>query len=156
MSKQRIIVCGATGFIGKNILHHFAKKKKYEVIGLFHKRPKFNIKNVKWRKIYLIDTNNIKKIFKKNDIVFQSAATTSGSKDIVNKPYFHVTDNAIMNSIILRETFEKKIKHLIFFSCSVMYNSKKNYVKESDFNLNESIHDKYFGVGWTKVYIEKM
>jgi len=65
-----------------------------------------------------------------------------------------VTDNAIMNSIIFRECFENRIKHVVFFSCTTMYPSQKRPVTENDFNGD--IVDKYFGVGWTKVYIEKL
>ena len=37
----------------------------------------------------------LEKLIKKDDIIIQAAATT-GSKDIVNKPYIHVTDNAVI------------------------------------------------------------
>ena len=155
-SKTRIIICGATGFIGRNILENFAKNRSYNIVAVYNKRPKFFVKNVKWKKVDLLDTTAIKKLFLKNDIVIQAAATTSGSKDIVNKPFIHVTDNAVMNSLILRAGYEKKISKLIFFSCTVMYQSSKRKLKEIDFDANENIHPNYFGVGWTKVYIEKM
>ena len=35
----------------------------------------------------------------KMDIVM-TAATTTGSKDVVNQPYVHVTDNAVMNASV--------------------------------------------------------
>ena len=38
------------------------------------------------------------------DIVIQAAATTSGSKDIVSKPFIHVTDNAVINSYMFRSS----------------------------------------------------
>ena len=37
-----------------------------------------------------------------------------------------------------------------------MYNPDRSPVKETDFSLDEEIHKNYFGVGWTKVYIEKL
>ncbi len=30
--KLNILICGATGFIGKNMTYHFSKKKKYKTI----------------------------------------------------------------------------------------------------------------------------
>ncbi|RJQ13681.1 MAG: NAD-dependent epimerase/dehydratase family protein [Nitrospiraceae bacterium] len=74
----------------------------------------------------------------------------------MTKPYYHVTDNAIMNSLILRAAYEHKVSHVVFFSCTVMYQSSDVPVKETDFNANEEIYPGYFGAGWTKVYIEKM
>ena len=37
-----------------------------------------------------------------------------------------------------------------------MYNPDNSPVTEDDFSLDEGIIDSYFGVGWTKVYVEKM
>ena len=89
------------------------------------------------------------------DVVIQAAATTSGAKEIVSKPYHHVTDNAVMNSFLFRSCHENRVKRLIFFSCTVMYSGAgREAVKESDFNYQ--ITEKYFGAGWTKVYLEKM
>ena len=90
------------------------------------------------------------------DVVIQAAATTSGSKDIVARPYIHVTDNAVMNSLLFRAAFEKKVKHLIFFSCTVMLQSSDKPQSEEDYDANIELHPRYFGVGHTKLYMEKM
>ena len=39
MIKKKILICGATGFIGRNILERFQKNKKYKISALYHKRP---------------------------------------------------------------------------------------------------------------------
>jgi len=90
------------------------------------------------------------------DIVIIAAATTSGAKDIFERPYIHVTDNVIMNSIITRSAFDNNCKHVVFLSCTVMYHSSKNKIKESDFNLNKEIYPNYFGGAWMKIFSEKM
>ena len=61
-----------------------------------------------------------------------------------------------MNSLLLREAFEQKVKHFIFPSCTVMYQSSDVPVKESDFDESVDLYPKYYGGGNTKVYIEKM
>ncbi len=154
--KTKIVILGATGFIGKNLVNFFAKKNQYQVWAVYNSKKKFFNKNVKWLKANLLVQKNVSKVLKKADIVIQAAATTSGSKDIVNEPYLHVTDNAIMNSIILREILKYEIKHFIFFSCTVMLPSKNKKITETDLNLNDEINPKYYGVAWTKLYIEKM
>ena len=50
---------------------------------------------------------------KSADAVLQFAATTSGQR-YRRETYIHVTDNAVMNSYLLRESFEAGIKHFIF------------------------------------------
>ena len=59
------------------------------------------------------------KVLRGKDVVIQAAATTSGSKDIVKKPYIHVTDNAVINSYILRSSYENANK---FFYISQLFN----------------------------------
>ena len=108
-----------------------------------------------WIKADLRKLNNCLKVTKNCDIVIQAAATTSGSKDIINSPYIHVTDNAIMNSYILKSSFINKVKHFIFTSCTVMYKNSETPLNETDVD-NTKIFDGYFGVANTKLYIEKM
>jgi len=153
---MKVLVCGATGFIGRNIAEYFADKDNYEVFGTYYSSKPSDYHNIKMIKVDLTDKDMIDKVINGMDIIIQAAATTSGAKEIVNKPYYHVTDNAVMNSLIFRSAFEHNIKHVIFFSCSVMYQSSDVPLKENDFDANAEIFPSYFGVGWTKVYIEKM
>ena len=61
-----------------------------------------------------------------------------------------------MNSIITRSAFDNNCKHIIFLSCTVMYHSSKNKIKENDLNLNNEIYPNYFGGAWMKIFSEKM
>lgn len=158
MSKKKILVLGCTGFMGRNIVEYFLKLEKYEVHGAALKR---NCKELYWEHFHKTDLTSRKEVnelFQKQkfDIVIQAAANTSGSKDIVERPYLHVTDNAVMNSLILQACFDYNVGHFLFLSCGVMYNPERSPVTEQDFFLDEGIHKRYFGVGWTKVYVEKM
>ena len=151
---KKILILGSTGFIGTNLVNYFLNKNEYKIFAQYHKKiPKFD-KRIKYIKADLTIERNVKKVTKDMDIIIQSAAVTSGSNDIINRPYIHVTENIIMNSLILKHVHINKIKKFIFFSCSVMYPNSEKKLKENDFNYN--IKKEYFGVGWTKVYIEKM
>lgn len=154
----KMLLCGSTGFIGRNLLDHFLGDPQYRILAPYFKTkpPKELIKHprVRFVKADLTDPKAVDEAVKGVDIVIQAAATTSGSKDIVTRPYTHVTDNAVMNSLLFRACYERQVERVIFFSCTVMYAPQEAPVKEEDFNGR--ITDKYFGVGWTKVYIEKM
>lgn len=155
---KQILLLGATGFIGKNVL--LGIKKNYpnsKIICVYFKsRPWIKHKNILWVKGDLRNPNFCKKITKNIDILIQAAATTSGSKDIVNSPSLHVTDNAVMNSYLTKYAHENYVRHFIFFSCTVMYHNSLNPIKEKDFNPKKKIYDKYFGVANTKLYVEKL
>jgi len=155
-SNKNVLVCGATGFIGRNIAESFSRLEGFNVIGVYNKRPKYNCSNMEWVKADLTNVDDVNRVLDGVDVVIQAAATTSGSKDIVSRPYIHVTDNAVMNSFIFRAAFEHKIKHVVFFSCTVMLQSSDMPQSESDYDANIELHPRYFGVGNTKLYMEKM
>jgi nucleoside-diphosphate-sugar epimerase len=153
---RKVLVCGATGFIGRNIAEFLAMRDDLDVYGTHLKSEPLKNERIKMVKADLTHKDDVDKVVQRMDVIIQAAAITSGSKDIVTKPYIHVTDNAVMNSLLFRAAHENNVSHVVFFSCSVMYGPSDVPVKETDFNGNQEIYPSYFGVGWTKVYIEKM
>lgn len=154
--KTKILVCGATGFVGRNIAERLAQRADVELHVVRFNRPEYALPGATWHRADLRDPAQVDQLVAGMDVIIQAAATTSGAKDIVTKPFIHVTDNAVMNSYLFRSAFERKVKHVVFFSCTVMYQSSDTALKESDFDANTPLHPRYFGVGNTKLYIEKM
>ena len=157
-SRKTILIAGATGFIGRNLLNWLSQRDVFRIRAVYNKRPPFQMKNpaVEWVQADLTQHQDVERVMRNVDIVIQAAATTSGSADITQRPYIHVTDNAIMNSLMLRASYDLAIEQFVFFSCSVMYQSSSNPVKEEEFCEADELHPNYFGAGWTKLYIEKM
>lgn len=154
---KNLLICGGEGFIGRNCLEFYEKNGQYNITSTYFSKQKYKpIDGVKYVKVDLRDENQVKEIVKGQDIIIQAAATTTGSKDVVNNPYLHVTDNAVMNSWLFRESMLNNVGHLIFMSCTVMYQSKPTPQKESDWSSSDEIYENYFGVGNTKVYLENM
>ena len=150
---KKITICGATGFIGLNLIKRFSKK--YHVFAIYNKRKPYKITNVSWIKADLTKYKDCLKVTSLSKIIIQAAATTSGSRDIINSPFLHVTDNAIMNSYLLKASYLNKIEKFIFTSCTVMYHHSSKSLNENDVDENR-IYKNYYGVGHTKLYIEKM
>lgn len=158
--KTKVLVCGATGFIGRNMVQQLARRPDLDIVAVRHNRPEYSVdcaaNPIVWHQADLRSSADVSRVTEGVDVIIQAAATTSGAKDIVTRPYIHVTDNAVMNSYLLREALDRRVKHFIFFSCTVMYQSSNTALKESDWDGSIAIHPRYFGVGNTKVYIEKM
>jgi nucleoside-diphosphate-sugar epimerase len=154
--KKKILVCGATGFIGRNVTERLVQRGDFEVTGTYHHSKPYFMKGLEMVKVDLRKEEEVNKVVEGKDIILQMAATTSGAKDIVTRPYIHVTDNAVMNSLLLRSAFDFGVSHFIFPSCTVMYQPSETLVKEEDFNPSIDLLRSYFGIGNTKVYIEKM
>jgi GDP-L-fucose synthase len=153
---KTVLVCGGTGFIGRNVVERLARRSDIKLLATHFRRPAAPIAGVTWRRVDLTDAAQVDAAVQGVDVIVQAAATTSGAKDIVARPYIHVTDNAVMNSLLLRAAHDLGVSHFLFFSCSVMYPSAETPLKEEDFDAAAGIHPRYFGVGWTKVYIERM
>tara|TARA_R110002020_G_scaffold20838_4_gene70688 strand:+ start:6687 stop:7730 length:1044 start_codon:yes stop_codon:yes gene_type:complete len=170
---KSLLICGANGFIGRNCLEFFAKHRseQYNITATYFKEPPslseaeaelagldidHTFPNVEYVKVDLREEEQVKNLLKGKDIIIQAAATTTGSKDVVERPFLHVTDNAVMNSWIFREAFLNKASHVIFPSCTVMYQPKEQPQKETDWSASDEIYHSYFGVGNTKVYLENM
>ena len=152
--KKKILICGASGFIGRNLFETLSKRNDLDVWGTYLTEKFSDNPNI--IRVDLTQKEEVIRATKDFDIIIQAAAVTSGAKDIIERPYIHITDNLIMNSLIFQAAYDNHIKQVIFFSCTVMYPSSKLPVKEKDLDLNSEMYEKYFGAGWTKVYMEKL
>lgn len=155
MKKKKMLICGATGFIGRNVAEHFAQNSDFEVYGTYLNSTPYKNDKISLIKSDLTNRESVNSAVKEMDIVIHMAATTSGAKDIVSRPYMHVSDNAIMSHFLLRAAFDNNIKHFIFPSCSIVYPSQNIApVREEEANM-EKIDKKYFGAAWMKKNVEK-
>lgn len=154
---KKLLICGGEGFIGRNCIEHFKKVGKYQITSTYFKSIKHEpIDGVTYIQVDLRNESEVKEIVKGQQIIIQAAATTTGSKDVIERPYVHVTDNAVMNSWLFREAHLNEVEHLIFFSCTVMYQPNPLPQKESDWSAADEIYGNYFGVGNMKVFSEQM
>ncbi|HLI20074.1 MAG TPA: NAD-dependent epimerase/dehydratase family protein, partial [Stellaceae bacterium] len=154
--RRKILICGATGFIGRNLTEHFAALGDWDVHALRWTRDEYACPGVTWHRADLRRVEDVERVVAGCDVIIQAAATTSGAKDILTRPYIHTTDNAVMNSLLLRAAYEAKVRHFVFFSCSIMYPSREKPLAEDDWDAGVPLAPNYFAAGWSKIYIEKM
>ena len=153
MKKIKILVLGASGFVGSNLINNLSKDSKYILTGTYYRnKPIKKIKKVKFLKLDLLNYIKTDELIKKQDIVIMSAAISSGAKIIQNNPLIHLNDNLRMNINVFESCYKNKISKLIFLSSNTVYPNTEYPVKENDLNYN--FFDKYFIVGWMKSFSE--
>ncbi len=153
---KKILILGSTGFIGRNAAEYFAENSDLEVYGTYFKSSPLDHKNIQMIRADLTNKDDVDRVIRGKNIIIQAAAVTSGIKDVAENPHAFISDNAVMNSLILRSAFDHAVDHLILLSCTVMYQSSEIPLKETDFDANEEMYHSYFGGAWNKVYFEKM
>lgn len=151
---KKVLVAGGAGFVGTNLILKLLEKGA-KVRATIHKSPP-QIKNskVEFVKVDLTKKSDCKKVVEGADLVFMCAANTSGASVIETTPLVHVTPNVIMNSLILEAAHKAGVKKFLFISSNTVYPLTDYAVKEDD--VNYSLYEKYFPVGWMKLFTEKM
>ena len=117
MGKKKILVCGATGFIGRNIAEHFSDNEKFEVFGTYNTRTPYNNMKIQFIKVDLTKQEEVKGLAEGKDILINAAAVTSGSASY--KAERDVSQNILINSNVIQESYDSQIKqhlyHTIFY-----------------------------------------
>ena len=134
MSKQKILITGAAGFIGSS-LSRYLDKSKYKIYGVddLSTGTKSNLNNtIKFIKADLSKQKNLKLLPKEVDYVFHLAGQSSGEKSFYD-PENDYKRNFLTTYNLLNFYKESKIKKFIFSSSMSVYGNLKNArAKESD------------------------
>ncbi len=144
---MRIMVLGATGFLGRNVAERLVRSG-HDVHGICHVRPAYE-GSINWHSADLRHPDAFD--YDGFDVVIQLAACSSGCRDTLNDPSVHTANNSVMNAYILPNVVKSKVKHFIFPSCSVMLPNGKN---TEDAQI--AVRKEYAGFAWVKVFYEKM
>ena len=131
--KSRIIITGASGFIGTNLLELFLLKK-YQVTNIDIGEPRNMKHKPYWKKIDICDYNALKNVIDEvnPDYIVHLAARTN-LNDNNNQDYYTANIQGVKNLIgIISDS--KKIKRVIFTS-SILVN-KVGYNPKSLIDYN--------------------
>jgi nucleoside-diphosphate-sugar epimerase len=152
----RVVVLGATGFVGRNMAEAFAADPACEVVGIHHNRPAFSHPKIRWVAADLTTEAGVAAALDGATIVIHAAAATAGSAANLGDPLSMIVDNQIMNSRVFAAANRLGVRHVVWFSCSVMYRSSPQPQREEDYDPRDEVHPAYAGVAITKVYFENM
>jgi nucleoside-diphosphate-sugar epimerase len=153
---RRLLICGATGFIGRNLAESLAGDPKYAVTAVYHRRPPFKKKGLTWIQADLTRKEDVARAVEGQDVILQAAATTSGVRTTVANPSVQIVDNAVMNSYLFASAHEQGVEHMVFPSCTIMLASAAERQRENDYDPRVPPHPIYEGAAYTKLYFEHL
>ncbi len=151
---KKVLVAGGAGFVGTNLILKLLDTNAKIRATIHNKPPQITDSKVEFMKVDLTNPEHCKKAVEGMDFVFMCAANTSGAAVIEKTPLVHVTPNVIMNSLMLEASYNAGVKKFLFISSNTVYPLTDYPVKEED--INYSLYEKYFPVGWMKIFTEKM
>jgi nucleoside-diphosphate-sugar epimerase len=158
MTKERILVTGAGGFIGHHLTNYLVDRG-YWVRGVDIKEPEYEpTKANEFHLLDLTEADNCLKATKDIDRVYGLAANMGGIGFIENNKAVIVRDNTFINLHTIEAARINGVKRYLYTSSACIYPGYKQ--KETDIApLREADAypaDAEDGYGWEKLYMERV
>lgn len=122
---DRILVTGASGFIGSHILRTLYQKGYTNLRAATYTRGlrgDFEGSNtVELMRGDLRDADFCQQVSEGIDVVFHCSANTSNALDTKFNPLLHVTPNVEMNTNLMEQSWRNKVKKFVFLSSNTVY-----------------------------------
>ena len=160
VSKKKILVCGAGGFIGGHLVRNLLKENKYNIVCADIKPVEYWFQNFNYLENFTLDLKeyeNCLKVSKNVDYIFNMACNMGGMGFIENNKAECML-SVLINTNLLRASLKHNVEKYFFSSSACVYNSKKqskNFIpglKEED----AYPADPEDGYGWEKLFSERM
>ena len=108
MSKTKVLICGANGFIGRNLFEHFNSDDGYETYGTYFKN-KPNVFSPRIFQADLRDKDEALRATQGMDIVINAAALTDGMGAF--DPTTYIPQNRVINNNLIEAAHINRVKH---------------------------------------------
>jgi GDP-L-fucose synthase len=137
---DRILVTGASGFIGSNVLRVLYQNGYTNLVANSLNRPLRNdfngCENVNHVLGDLHNEEFCNQLTKNVDVVIHCAANTSNALDTKFNPMLHVTPNVIMNTMLMEQSWKNKVRKFVFLSTANVNGDLKEEYATEDMNVH--------------------
>lgn len=149
---KKILVTGAAGFVGANVLARFKEMPEVKVRAVYHKRePVIFAENIESASADLTSIRDCKQVVKDIDYVMMFAAKIDRRGNSIESQ----TSNLLMNIQMLESAYQAGVKKFLWLSSVTAYPLSSEPLREEQL-FSADPADKYFSSAWTIRYIETL
>jgi nucleoside-diphosphate-sugar epimerase len=155
---KRILITGGTGLVGSAIIRHLLDWDKSIHLRVPHRSTDgcfINDPRIDYVKADLTRREDCLRITETCDLAVLAAASTGGVLQAKKEPWRQVTDNVVMDSLILEALHNNGVKRIVSIGSASIYQSFEGAIQEIDLDWSQDPAPGFHGVGWAKRYIEK-
>jgi GDP-L-fucose synthase len=149
----KVLVAGATGLIGSNLLTRLLEEGAQVRATLYHRDPVIKDPRIQYLRCDLRRPEDCARAVAGMQHVHLCAASTSGAAAIAATPMIHVTPNVLINSQMLEAAYNAGVEKFVWLGSTVAYPMSPRPMREEELMLGEPF-DKYFFAGWAKRFME--
>jgi GDP-L-fucose synthase len=158
---DRILVTGASGFIGSHVLRTLFEKGYKNLRSTTYSRTLrkdfYGWETVENHHGDLRTAEFCEKITREVDVVIHCAANTSNALDTKFNPLLHVTPNVEMNTNLMEQSWKNKVTKFMFISSNTVYpDMGLDYCREEADVQGTPLIPVYKAVGGMKRYTESL
>ena len=152
--KKRLLITGASGFIGSNFIQRSGQLKKYKVTAVYNSaKPLFNSNEIKYVKADLEDYDSCIGVCKNIDYIlnFSGVMLTTAARKMDHLK--GIKSNISMHLNMINAAKNTAVEKYIWMSSTTGYPVIPRPAKEIDFNTG-IVPDRYFPIGEMYRFIE--
>lgn len=158
LKNKTIFLAGATGLAGSSIIEHVITNCPNVFIrgAYWTTDPFLKHERVSYIQADLTKREECRRAVRGCDLAIMAAASTGGAAAATAEPHRQVTDNLVMDALMLEAMYFEGIKRIVYLSSATVYQEFDGYIKEDELDWNQNPHQSYIGVGWAKRSAEKL
>jgi len=153
-----VFVAGASGLVGSAIVRGLLTASSgVTVVGSYHGAARALVENARVRYVRadLTTREGCAAAVAGCHFAVLAAAATGGAGQARREPWRQVTDNVVMDSLVLEALHTAHVRRVVYIGSASIYQEFDGFVREDQLDWNADPAPAYMGVGWAKRYIEK-
>ena len=155
---KRVLVTGGAGMTGAAIVQQMlSASPTVQVRATWnHTPPDFNDQRLEWVQADLTSREACRAAVSGIDAAILTAAVTGGARALTERPETQVTDNLIIDALLLESLAAAGAPRCVFFSTASLYQPLVGNIREDQLDRNEPPHPAHRGIGFVKRASEQL